>query len=173
MTRAERAALKRRRQILKAKRRYRQRLKEQKAQAAARAAAATAKPEPVVKDPVWAVPDPLAPGQPTADPSGSPPASTKYDPRIEVDADGKVTVADPAGDADQKPAEEPKPHYIRRAARMKVPKPPTPLGDAVDPATGRRRVVIRLSDGRVIEGETRGGGGDAMPSASEILDWEF
>jgi hypothetical protein len=32
--------------------------------------------------------------------------------------------------------------------------------------------VIRISDGRVIEGETRSGGGDAMPSATEILDWE-
>lgn len=42
---------------------------------------------------------------------------------------------------------------------MKAPKAPVPLADAVDPNTRRRRAVIRISDGRVIEGKVGGGGG--------------
>ena len=133
-----------------------------------------AKPEPVVKDPIWADLDPGAQGQVAPDAPGSPAAGTSYDPHIEVDKDGNVTVGESVGGGEHEPS-EPKPtsRYIRRAARVKASKPPTPLGDAVDPNTGRRRVVIRISDGRIIEGETRGGGGDGMPSATEILDWEF
>ena len=118
MTRAERAAAKRKNQIRKALKRYRRKQREKKT------AAPSVVEQPLVKDPIWADPVPAAPGQTTQPASAPPAAGTRYDPHIEVDKDGNVTVADPAGDAKPEPTEEPKPatRYIRRAARIRVAK---------------------------------------------------
>ena len=103
--------MKRRNQIRRAKRRYRLR------QRAVKAAVPTA-PQPALEDPVWGDPAPGTPQEPPAAAAESPAAGTRYSPRIEVDKDGNVTVADPAGDPEHEPTEKPKPDYIRRAALM-------------------------------------------------------
>lgn len=153
MTRAERAAMKRRNQIRRAKRRYRQRLKEKKARQEPTSPLTGPIGQRPAVDPVW------APSPAVRVPE--PPQPVAQEPFVH-----------PKPEPEEPVVPKPEPVYVRHAARVKAPKPPKALADAVDPATGRRRVRIPLSDGRVVEGETRGGGGDAMPSATEILDWE-
>lgn len=151
-TRRARRAQKRRMQAVRPARRYRARLKEQRER--------EGEAKRPAKDPRWAAPvDPVwGPAPIPATPTPHVPQPAAHEP-----------VAPPEPEEPVVPKEIP---YVRHAARVKAPKPPKALGDAVDPDSGRRRVRIPMSDGRVVEGETRGGGGDAMPSATEILDWE-